>query len=172
MTLILRPIHPADNPALAKIVVSVLAEFGISGEGFACNDPELTSLSTVYQDDDSAYWVAQESTTGEILGGGGFTRLKGTSVEEGICELQKYYFLPPARGQGLGKVLLEKTIEAAREKGYQYMYLETTPMMQQALKLYENNGFTYLEGPMGATGHSGCTVWMGKSLVPVLEPIA
>ncbi|MEZ4574970.1 MAG: hypothetical protein R2857_08660 [Vampirovibrionales bacterium] len=44
--------------------------------------------------------------------------------------------------------------------------IETTHNLAAAVKLYEKLGFDYLQGPMGATGHSGCTVWMGKALVP------
>ena len=29
---------------------------------------------------------------------------------------------------------------------------------------YEKFGFEYLTGPMGNTGHHGCSVWMCKSL--------
>jgi putative acetyltransferase len=38
------------------------------------------------------------------------------------------------------------------------------PYMKKAQQLYLKNGFEYLEGPMGNTGHYSCTVWMLKKL--------
>jgi len=44
------------------------------------------------------------------------------------------------------------------------VYLETMPELKQALKVYEKFGFRYLEGPMGNSGHTGCSLWMLKTL--------
>ena len=43
------------------------------------------------------------------------------------------------------------------------MYLETVRAMTAAAQVYARYGFTYLDGPMGATGHSGCDRFMLKS---------
>jgi putative acetyltransferase len=74
------------------------------------------------------------------------------------------YLVPQARGIGLGRRLIDECIAAARQKGYQKMYLETMPELKQAVKVYEKFGFTYLEGPLGNTGHFACDVWMLKEL--------
>lgn len=36
----IRPIAPEDNRVLTDIIINSLLEFGASGEGFACSDPE------------------------------------------------------------------------------------------------------------------------------------
>ena len=80
------------------------------------------------------------------------------------CELVKMYLLPQARGHGLGRLLIEKCIDAAAENGFKKIYLETMPELKQALHVYEKFGFEYLNGPMGNSGHTGCSLWMLKEI--------
>ena len=74
------------------------------------------------------------------------------------------YLLPQARGTGLGRTLIEKCLAFAKETGYKKVYLETMHELKQALKVYAKFGFEYLQGPMGNSGHTGCSLWMLKSL--------
>ena len=74
------------------------------------------------------------------------------------------YFLPEARGLGLGQQMMTKCLEAAVSFGYKQCYLETLPNMLEAQKLYKKVGFTYIQEPMGCTGHTSCPVWMLKTL--------
>ncbi len=74
------------------------------------------------------------------------------------------YFLPEARGKGLGAQMIEKCLEKAKEFGFDQCYLETMPYMKAAKKLYQRNGFDFIDGPMGDTGHYSCNVWMIKKL--------
>jgi putative acetyltransferase len=99
---------------------------------------------------------------GEILGGAGIFPSNG--LPEFTCELVKMYLRPKARGKGFGKTLIGACIDYARAAEYQNIYIETMPELKKAMRVYEKFGFTYLEGPMGNTGHFGCDVWMLKSL--------
>jgi putative acetyltransferase len=74
------------------------------------------------------------------------------------------YFLPIARGKGLGTALISKCLEKAKEFGFDSCYLETMPYMQAARKLYNKNGFLNLKEPIGNTGHYACNVWMLKKI--------
>lgn len=160
----IRFIEPQDNAAVKAIVLQVLTDFGCIGPGYASNDPEINDMYTTYQETDSRYWVIEDLDTRKIIGGGGFSRLRGTTVEEGICELQKLYFLPEVRGLGLGKALMERILETATSLGYQEMYLESIPEMLAAISLYQKYGFQRLDEPKGATGHTACPVYMGRLL--------
>jgi putative acetyltransferase len=164
MNPVIRLVEPQDNPALEKLVVSTLMEFGCCGPGYASEDPEIQDMYTTYNVQGSRYWVITDSTTGKIIGGGGFARLKGTTEAEGICELQKLYFLPETRGHGLGKRMMQQIIEEATRAGYREMYLESVPKMLAAIGLYESFGFHHLDGPMGNTGHHMCPVHMLRKL--------
>jgi putative acetyltransferase len=74
------------------------------------------------------------------------------------------YLVPEARGIGLGKKMIASCLEAATRLGYAQVYLETMPELKDALKSYEKFGFTYLDGPLGNTGHFGCALWMLKKV--------
>ena len=62
-----------------------------------------------------------------------------------ICELKRLYVRPQYRGSGLGRQLTEMMIEKAREKGYKYMYLDTMPGLEAAVRMYEHMGFYEIE---------------------------
>ena len=158
--ILIRNIHPKDNAALSKIVKGTLAEFGANHPGTVYYDVTTDSLFEVFQKEKSVYNVVE--LNGEIVGGGGIYPTNG--LPDDTCELVKMYLLPQARGLGLGKIMIEKCIEQAKEKGFNKIYLETMPELKQALNVYAKFGFEYLEGPMGNSGHTGCSLWMLKEL--------
>jgi putative acetyltransferase len=164
---LLRPIEPRDNAAVKTLVVETLAEFGHTGNRFACADPELDDMTTTYAHNDARFWVIEDTTTGAIMGCGGYDRLRGTTPDEGVVEMQKLYFNPALRGKGLGKTLCQFILDHARFDGYQLMYIETTPKLTSAVGLYKKLGFDFIDGPLGATGHSGCTIYMTRPLTSV-----
>ncbi|BEE01932.1 MarR family transcriptional regulator [Aeromonas dhakensis] len=158
----IRPITPADNPAIAAVVRAVSAEYGLTADkGYGVADPNLDFLHETYQGERSRYWVI-EGPDGTILGGGGIAPLAG---EEGqVCELQKMYFMPSLRGLGLGRRLVLQALDEARALGYQRCYLETTAVLREATALYESLGFEHLPGPLGSTGHDACEICMVLAL--------
>ena len=163
--IIIRDIHLSDNPTLAHIVRSTLAEFGANHPNTVYYDPTTDALYELFQKDRARYFVAE--VDGKMAGGGGIYPTDG--LDDGTCELVKMYLLPEARGFGLGKTLIQKCIDAAKENGFHKIYLETMPELKQALKVYEKFGFEYLKGPMGNSGHTGCSMWMLKKLQVKVE---
>jgi putative acetyltransferase len=153
-------IRPEDNPAVAKIVKDTLAEFGANHPGTVYYDESTNHLYEVFREPRSVYYVARFND--RILGGAGIFPSPG--LPEDTCELVKMYLLPEARGLGLGKLLIEKCLDFAKESGYKNVYLETMPELKKALDVYAKFGFQYLEKQMGNTGHFGCNLWMLKKL--------
>ncbi len=156
-----RPIEPRDDAAVAAIIRAVMPEFGADGPGFAIHDPEVDHMSRAYAAPDAAYFVVVDET-GRVVGGGGVAALEGG--EPGVCELRKMYFLPEARGQGVGEALLRHCLRVAADRGYRTCYLETLTGMDRALKLYGKLGFRPLCAPLGRTGHGGCDHWFAREL--------
>jgi putative acetyltransferase len=148
----IRPIEPRDDAAVAAVIREVMPSFGACGPGFAINDPEVDAMSGAYAAPRSAYYVVEEA--GRVIGGAGIAPLEGG--EPDTCELRKMYFLPEARGRGLGEKMLHLCLGRARELGFRRCYLETLTGMDAAMRLYERMGFRRLCGPLGATGHFGC----------------
>lgn len=157
---IIRTILPSDNKALALIVRESLAEFGANHPGTVYFDETTDNLFQLFQKKKSIYFVAVVND--EIAGGGGIFPSDG--LPEDTCELVKMYLKKTTRGLGLGKLLIEKCLEFAKEAGFKKVYLESMPELKKALGIYEKFDFKYLQGPMGNTGHFGCDVWMLKEL--------
>lgn len=163
---VIRRIEQADNTQVAAIVRRVLEEHAFNKPGTAYFDPELDDMFSHYQGNGQCYLVAVHEATQRVMGGGGYSRLKGTKTQEGLCELQKVYFLPDARGLGLGKKLLEALINQATRDGYQSMYLESAGEFANAVGLYEHLGFSHLDKHKGDTGHQGqCSIYMSRPLM-------
>ena len=159
-TFTIRTIAPADNAALASIIRRTLEEFKANHPGTVYYDDETDRLSDVFEQPGSWYFVAEQD--GSIVGGAGVYPTPG--LPDGTCELVKMYLLPQARGTGLGKFLLHRCFDKALQLGYTHMYLETMPELTRAIPMYEQEGFRYLDGPMGNSGHFGCAIQMIREL--------
>lgn len=159
-TIVIREIEQEDNPKIAKAIRSVLIELGVPKVGTAYEDRALDCMSETYKAFNKAYFVVASGD--EIIGGAGISPLD--NYEGNVCELQKMYFRPEARGRGLGSEMMSKCLEFAKQAGFEQCYLETLPYMEDAQKLYRNVGFKSITQPMGNTGHYSCTVWMLKNL--------
>ena len=145
---------------MAAIIRDTLAEFNADRPGTVFFDPSTDSLFELFQKPGSIYFVVLIDHS--IAGGAGIFPSDG--LPEDTCELVKMYLLPNARGQGIGKMLIEQCLEFAKHQGYKKVYLETLPELKKAIHVYEKFNFTYLPGPLGNTGHFGCDVWMIKEL--------
>lgn len=157
---LIREIKPEDNSKIAIAIRTVLIEFGVPKVGTAYADTILDTLFEAYNMENAIYYVIEKN--GEIFGGAGVKQLD--NYIGNVCELQKMYFLPEARGIGLGSKMMQTCLQKAKEFGFEKCYLETLPYMQDARKLYRKVGFKDLEAPMGDTGHYSCNLWMLKDL--------
>lgn len=156
----IREIRPEDNEQVKALVRNVLLEMGVPKVGTAYEDKALEDMAGTYSGDREAYFVVEEGS--RIIGGAGIAPLIG--LEEEVCELQKMYFLPEARGRGIGMKMITKCLDFARDKNFDKCYIETMPYMENARRLYDKNGFKVIQKPMGNTGHYNCTVFMMKHL--------
>lgn len=155
-------INKEDDERFAELAKAVLTEFGANGEGFAFVDPELQTMSKVYNNKGWCYYVVKED--GVLLGGAGVGPLQGG--EKDVCELKKMYLAKESRGKGLGKLLLNRILKEAKAMGYHQCYLETLASMKSANALYRAFNFKPLDKPMGKTGHDGCDRWYLVDLTP------
>lgn len=158
--IVIREIKTEDDVQVAAVIRAVLIEMGVPKVGTAYADEALDIMAATYAKYNKAYFVVDDGS--KIIGGAGIAPLE--NFEGNICELQKMYFLPEARGRGLGAKMMAVCLQKAKSLRYEKCYLETLPYMTDATKLYAKTGFENLDGPLGDTGHYSCNVWMIKSL--------
>ena len=83
---------------------------------------------------ESCFYILEQGD--QPIGMGGVRR-----VREGVCEMKRVYVRDAAKGQGLGRQLVERLIADGRAFGYRAMFLDTSPTLETAIGLYERLGF-------------------------------
>ncbi|MFT3902158.1 MAG: GNAT family N-acetyltransferase [Niabella sp.] len=156
----IRAIKQSDNETLAKLIRGVFEEHNAPQKGTVYSDPTTDNLYGLFRAERSVLWVAEAD--GEIVGCCGIYPTEG--LPEGCAELVKFYLSAKARGKGVGKALMEKSIQSAKELGFTEIYLESMPAFSNAVSIYEKQGFDRLSSPMGNSGHTTCNIWMMKKL--------
>ena len=124
---------PEDLAAVRDLWREYWQSFGLP-EDFQHFGEELAGLPGVYAADGGALLLALSGP--EPAGTIALRRLN-----EGAGEIKRLYLRPAFRGRGLGRQLVEKVVETAREIGYQELYADTLPAMTDALALYSRLGF-------------------------------
>ncbi len=76
-------------------------------------------------------------------------------LNENDGELKRLYVRPDFRGQGIASILTKKIIEDATSIGYKWLYLDTLPELDSAVRLYQKLGFeftsSYNDSPVDKT---------------------
>ena len=144
-TITIRPITPADDAVIARIIRENLKAHHLDIPGTAYFDPELTCLSGFYRakPDKRAYFIAANQE-GAVIGGVGIAEFEGLP---NCAELQKLYLCDGEKGKGYGKLLMQAAADFARSAGYKCLYLETHTNLEAAIGLYEKMGFRRIEKP-------------------------
>ena len=155
-----RNIEKKDNKELAELIRSVFREFGVDRPGTVYFDPTTDDLYTLFRTPGSIYWVAEDD--GKIIGGCGVYPTQ--NLPEGCAELVKLYLDAAYRKKGIGRRLMEMSLESAKKMGYTQIYLESLSELGKAISLYRKQGFRFIDHKMGDEGHFGCTIWMLKDL--------
>jgi putative acetyltransferase len=106
--------------------------------GFQNFDEEMQSLPGEYSAPRGALLLAQ---VGEQVAGCCALRPLDTVDYVNACEMKRLYVRPAFRAQGLGRLLAEHIMDAARIAGYHSILLDTLDDMEAARGLYEDLGF-------------------------------
>ena len=134
-------IRPAEMPRDLEVVRGLFEEYvGRLGIDLAFQDfeGELAELPGKYQ-----------PPAGRLLLAWNGARAVGSialrSLDGRTCEMKRLYVRPEARGEQLGRRLVERICREAREAGYARICLDTLPTMVSARSLYESLGFVPTE---------------------------
>jgi len=118
-----------DLAAVRELINEYAASLGVD-LSFQHIEEELASLATFYE----VMLIAREDE-----GIAGCIALR--RIDDDTCEMKRLYIRPRFRGRGLARALVQAIIDAARERGYARMRLDTLPSMGDAMRLYESFGF-------------------------------
>lgn len=128
----------ADIASVRAVLYAVRAEYGVLSES-GVDDPELDDLEANFFLGGGRFEVV-ENATRRVVGCAGLYPL-----DDRRAELCKMYIERSARGQGLGKRLLENLLAAARRHGFREVWLETNSSLTEAISLYTRYGFMPVE---------------------------
>lgn len=158
--LVIRSVQQTDNEILAKIIHQCFHDFKAPTAGTVYEDPATDNLYDLFHRKNSVLWVAEFD--GEIVGCCGV--YPDADLPDDTVELVKFYIASSARGKGIGKALMERSIASAREFGFRKIYIESLPEFHVAVSLYLKYGFQYIDTALGCSTHPGCNVWMVKEI--------
>ena len=71
------------------------------------------------------------------------------------------YVVPGARRRGVARTLLRALEDAARERGYAFVRLDTGPLQRDAMALYADEGYTEIAN---FNANPFATYWGEKAL--------
>jgi ribosomal protein S18 acetylase RimI-like enzyme len=97
-------------------------------------EEELAGLPGDYAQPEGRLLLARQN--GQTAGCVGLRKL-----QPDVCEMKRLYVRPAFRTHGIGKGLVDRVIQEARQAGYRYMRLDTLPSMAAARALYRRLGF-------------------------------
>jgi putative acetyltransferase len=124
----------ADCRAVQNLVFGVLREYDLQPD-CAGTDTDIDDIESNYINRGGLFEVLEDSE-GNLFGTVGLYPVDAETVE-----LRKMYFAKTLRGKGFGKLILEKMIDQARQRGFCRIYLETNSVFKEAIGLYKKFGF-------------------------------
>lgn len=130
-----------DESKVVRLIRKNLVTFPEAGSVLAATFRRLEHLGKIYQAEGSRFFVLRDLSVHHFIGAVGLGPLAGLPPSEGVGEIRDMVIDAPYRCRGFGRKLVEACLNAAREIGYKRIYLETTPQMQDAQKLFTSFGF-------------------------------
>ena len=88
-------------------------------------------------------------------------------IRPGVGELKRLYVRPEANGHGLGRKIVAARIDAARQMGWQRLYVNAIIGNEDMLRIYRKLGFEFVERFEGCSDPEEVAdyfVYMTKSL--------
>ncbi|WP_017298987.1 GNAT family N-acetyltransferase [Nodosilinea nodulosa] len=132
--------QPRDRAAAFALIAQVLAEYDLTCEPTA-SDRDVLEIEACYWETGGEFWVVE--TSGELVGTAGYYP---NGRGKGAVELRKMYLHPKARGQGLGRYLLNTMELAIQQRGFSEIWIETASVLKTAVSLYESSGYEAASG--------------------------
>lgn len=152
----IRAAGPEDAGAIARTLEVAFAPLRplYTPAAYAATVPTPEAIRARFPE--AAVWLA-EGEGGEAVG------TVTVRVRPDGAYVQSMAVVPAARGQGVGRLLLEAALGHARAAGARRAWLSTTPFLHSAIDLYRSFGFAVVpgEGPSDLHGTPLLTMALG-----------
>ena len=136
MTLDIRPIEPTDRAAWAPLWDGYNAFYGRAGATALA--PEISDVlwQRLFDPSEPVFALVAEQD-GRLVGLVHFLFHRSTTRIEPVCYLQDLFTSSEARGQGVGRALIEGVHAQARDAGAKRVYWQTREDNVAARRLYD-----------------------------------
>jgi GNAT superfamily N-acetyltransferase len=148
----IREYDQRDSDQVLELNETVLRDLGLfEGDGPDFADLEFADLHDVeeaYHRRGGTFLVGEIDDT--IIAAGGFypdtnvdmdTNTDTGTDTKGVAKLRRMRVAPELQGKGIGSRMLKALEEAAREKGFTALTLDTTVEQTSARRFYRTNGY-------------------------------
>lgn len=168
--IIIESLTEGDAPVIRDLIRRNLQEYEEAGTVLAATFRRLEALFDTYSGEGAKFFVAKDtSRNGQIIGAAGLGTFHGLPISEGLGEVRDLVLEPIYRGRGLGTRLLKRCLDEAKRAGYKRIYLETTPQMEPAKKLFLRFGFRPITQGTAADSASGSAAGSNMACYFLLE---
>jgi GNAT superfamily N-acetyltransferase len=144
ISLVIRPIAPTDFTQWEQLWQSYNSFYGRAGATALPDEITLMTWSRFFDANEPVYALVAEKND-QLLGLVHYIFHRSTIMIGPTCYLQDLFTAEDARGQGIGRALIESVYEKARAVGAQRVYWQTHETNLAGMKLYdkvaERSGF-------------------------------
>jgi len=150
----IRRARPEDDAAVARELAEYLSFIGDAFEPEGL-DHDIAHWQEEYGGGQGALLLVQDPA-GEVVGTAAVRFLA-----PGVGELKRMWLRPTCQGRGLGRRLMDASLEEARRLGCRSLRLDTESKLEAAVHLYRAYGF--VEIPR-YNDNRRADIWMERSL--------
>lgn len=111
--------------------ISLILDILENEYGYYMERPDIYDIKNTYQKNNGNFWLVIDDTD-NIIGTIGII-----NYNNGRAYLKRFFLDKKYRGQGIGKLLLNKVAMYCKEKSYKSIFLGTTEEMTSGIKFYE-----------------------------------
>ena len=131
----IRRARPEDGPAVRAFVFATFDEYGIEADPDGL-DRDVMVFGEEPEPVDAYVAEVDGSPIGSVM---------VAPAPDGGGWLSKFFVSKSHRGTGVGRALLARAVQAARDRGYQSLALYTRSAFVEAIHLYEATGWKRCE---------------------------
>jgi GNAT superfamily N-acetyltransferase len=134
------PALPAEHPRLSELTLAAYRAVGPMPDDYAASLADVSGRAA-----DPGAVVLAARLGGRLVGGATVVLVPGSPLAErlepGTAGLRMLAVDPAAQGTGVGRALVEATVELCRRRGLRRLSLHTHEIFEHARRLYESMGF-------------------------------